>query len=53
MLNSTYYSLLHETENSKIQERRLWATIALLIVLVAVAIAAAVCVAYVMKKKNN
>jgi predicted nuclease with TOPRIM domain len=53
MLNSTYYSLLHETENSKIQERRLWATIALLITLVALAIAAAVCVAYVMKKKNN
>jgi hypothetical protein len=53
LLNSTYYALLQETENLRTLGRRLWLTIALLITLVAVAIAAAICVVYLIKKKEK
>jgi hypothetical protein len=50
LLNSTYYTLLQETENLRTLGRRLWLITALLITLVAVAIAAAVCVIFLKKK---
>ena len=53
LLNSTYYTLMQETENLKTLERKLWLTIVLLITVIAVAIAVAVCVIYSIKKNET